>query len=155
MRGFTILELVIVLGISAILASAGFSYSFKQKKTQALRSSTKSIVALLRDVRSRSLGQEGGESWGVRFSNLSSGDDEYEVFTGELYNSGSVIQKYKLGSTGVEFSSPSEGQIIDIVFDSITGRSSPSLIILSIPTDAITGRISISSLGQINGIVSE
>ncbi|MEK7641277.1 MAG: type II secretion system protein [Patescibacteria group bacterium] len=80
-NGFTLIEILVVLGISIILATGGFLSLWNLKKHQALRLAAESMVAFLRDAQSRSATQEGGLGWGVHFEN-SADRDSYWLFSG-------------------------------------------------------------------------
>src|SRR5437867_112262 len=80
--GFTILEILIVIGIVAILSVSGLGYYRNALKSIELDSAAKAIIETLRDARSRaSLGQ-GGYKWGVVFINSSTTNTYYyELFS--------------------------------------------------------------------------
>jgi prepilin-type N-terminal cleavage/methylation domain-containing protein len=154
-NGFTLLELLIIIAIVAVIGVVSFSYSFGSRRGQALRSATRSVVAVLRDTQTRAVGQEAGVSWGVRFSNPSGGGfDQYEVFTGAVYDADTVMQVYSFRSTGVAFSSPASGAVTDVVFSPLSGRvTSPVFVVLTISGESATGEVSVNALGQVSGEV--
>lgn len=82
-KGFTLIEILVVLGISIILATGGSLALWNFKKHQSLRLAAESIVAVLRDAQARSASQEDGLAWGVHFENSPSGPDFYWIFGGD------------------------------------------------------------------------
>lgn len=64
-KGYTLIELMIVIGIIAILSTVSFLNLVGYEARRDLESTTKRIAALFRDAQSRSVTQEGGKAWGV------------------------------------------------------------------------------------------
>ncbi|TSC83106.1 MAG: hypothetical protein G01um101419_257 [Parcubacteria group bacterium Gr01-1014_19] len=75
--------MLVVLGISVILATSGFLSLWNLRKHQQLLLASESMVAFLRDAQSRSATQEGGLGWGVHFEN-SADRDAYWLFSGSV-----------------------------------------------------------------------
>ncbi len=81
-KGFTLIEILVVLGISVILATGGFLSLSNLRRHQSLRLSAESMVAFLHDAQQRSISQEGGFGWGVHFENSAADRDSYWRFSG-------------------------------------------------------------------------
>src|SRR3989338_5433970 len=81
-KGFTLIEILVVLGISVILATGGFLALWNLRRHQALDLSAQKIVAVLRDAQARSIGQENGLAWGVHFEN-GADPDSYWIYGGD------------------------------------------------------------------------
>lgn len=79
--GFTLIEMLIVLSIGVILGTIGILSLSNYRREQSLRLSAQSIVAFLKDAQSRSISQEEGLQWGVRFYEPAGGRDSYYLFT--------------------------------------------------------------------------
>ncbi len=116
--GFTLIEILVVLGITIILATGGFLSLWNLKKHQSLRLSAESMVAFLRDVQQRSISQEGGLGWGARFYNPAVGRDSYWRFQGT--DPLMIDEKIALPS-GIEFADPDVGSTKDVNFAKISG----------------------------------
>lgn len=67
--GFTLFEVLIVIAITAIMASVGISSYVGQQKARLLDNTVQEIVGFLRYAQQKSIAQEQGGQWGVRFEN--------------------------------------------------------------------------------------
>ena len=161
--GFTIIELLIVIGIVVVMAVAGFLslYSFRGEKYLDLTS--QEIINVLRDAQDRSISREEDGHWGVHFENSVGGDNFYELFKGASYADSVKYSRFSLKS-GIEFNDPASGANTDIIFQPITGwPSAPTTIKISSKNDSsknsaiavsVNGLISLPSLPQISSWVS-
>jgi len=120
-KAFTLLELLIVIGISTVLSGVGITYYAAQRRVKVLEAATQEIVGYLRYAQHKSIAQEEGKQWGVHFENPSSGSDFYALYSDSTYSS-PVETRYL--PAGVEFQSPSPGNSTDISFDKLTGTFS-------------------------------
>ena len=118
-KAFTLIELLIVIGIIAIMSSIGVGYYFGYYKQTMLRSQADKISSFLYLVQQKSIGQEGRTNWGIHFENPTSGTPYYASFQGTTYST-PVEKIYLDGSLTYEY--PASGQSLDIVFSKITGR---------------------------------
>jgi len=148
--GFTMLELLIVIGITAVLAGVGISSYVNQQRAKLLDSTAQEIVGYLRYVQQKSMAQEQSLQWGVHFDNPTSGQDSYALYTGTTYSS-SIETKYL--PSGIIFTTPATGNSINISFNKLTGTSATSttqsITIKSIVTNS-TSTISVSGQGLIS-----
>jgi prepilin-type N-terminal cleavage/methylation domain-containing protein len=145
-KGFTMLELLIVIAITAILSVGAVSLYANQQKAKILDNTAQEIANYLRYAQQKSVSQEQGLQWGVHFDNPSSGSDFYALYTGTTYSS-PIETKYL--PTGIIFTTPATGNSINISFNKLTGTStSQSLVIQSTSSNA-TKTISVSSQGLI------
>lgn len=120
--GFTLLELLIVIAIVSVLATAGVvTYANSQRKV-VLTTSAEHISSVLRLARQRAVGQEQGLEWGVHFENPAGGAGFYEIFKGASYSTSSVTEKFFLQSP-VIFSQPASGNSINVIFSKRTGTT--------------------------------
>ena len=156
-KAFTLIELIISMGILAILAGVGFINLANYKQQQDLNSAAQEIVEVLRNAQNRSLSQEAtsttgtGGSWGVYFNNpTGSGNDFYELFQGANYSNGTVVLRSNLPSN-VQFDIPASGSSSTVIFSPITGLPNAALTIkislISKPTSSST--ITINTNGKI------
>jgi len=123
-KGFTLLELLVVVGITTILAGVGISSYVNQQRSKLLDTSVQEVVSYLRYAQQKSMAQESGNQWGIHFENPASGDDFYSLYTGASYTS---PEETRYLPDGITFSTPGDNETIDIPFykligDSIGGR---------------------------------
>ena len=149
-KGFTMLELLIVIGITATLSVVGIGFYVNQQKAKILENTAQEIVGYLRYVQQKSMAQEQSLQWGVHFDNPTSGQDSYALYTGTTYSS-SIETKYL--PSGIIFTTPATGNSINISFNKLTGTSATSttqsITIKSIVTNS-TSTISVSGQGLIS-----
>lgn len=87
-RGFSLLEIVVALGILSLLAGLGIRSFFSARAAQDLDHAVSEITALLREARSRTLASEGSTVFGVFFL-----ADRAALFRGETYAEGEPAEK--------------------------------------------------------------
>ena len=128
-KGFTLVEVLIVIGIIAILSTTGFLYLGSSDPSIRLTRNAESIVALLRSAQERAINQEGSVRWGVYFNNELNGPSTAQVFKvdealvatpGYQDLPGIGLEKTSTGR-GVQFANPAEGTSTFVVFNQRTG----------------------------------
>jgi len=120
-KGFTLLELLIVVAITTILAGVGISSYINQQKDKSLDFIAQEIVGYLRYAQQKSIAQEGNNQWGVHFENPISGDDFYALYTGATYTSSEETHYLP---TSINFQTPSSGNSIDMSYEKLIGSLS-------------------------------
>jgi len=120
MGGFTLTELLITIGVFVIVAgiSVPLFVGFKQRHSFEL--DAENVVAVIRNAQDRAVFGEGASAWGVRFTNSTSTNDYYEVFSGSVYATSSVILSEQLSSAS-SFTNPISGTSTVVIFTAITG----------------------------------
>lgn len=155
---FTLLELLIVLAIMTVLAAVGVVSLSGYRGKQNLKKTTDEVVSAVVGTQKRSISQDAGKRWSVRFSNTTS-SDQFIIFSSSSYSAGVVDRIYGL-SRNVQFSEPSTGNVFDATFVPGTGAL-PSKKIISLVTgkgDGFVGDIVLNTLGRVterieNGLV--
>lgn len=116
--GFTLLELIIVVGILVFLVGLGLSTYFIFYSKNTIDSVAKNIVNILRLAQTKTLASERALNFGIHFEN-----DKFVLFEGLVY--------YPTSTTNKIFNLPSDVEISDInlengqniVFEKVTGRA--------------------------------
>ncbi|MFA5651767.1 MAG: prepilin-type N-terminal cleavage/methylation domain-containing protein [Candidatus Paceibacterota bacterium] len=134
-QGFSILELVIVLAVISILVSMIVPSFGKVGGSEALDTTTVSIIAVLNEAKSQAVSSQNATSSGVRIFN-----NKLVSFKG---NYGNLNKETSLSNLiGI---STSTGLGADIIFSNVTGESNASgtitITVLREPTKTNTIRI--------------
>lgn len=152
--GFTLIELVIVIAVSATLFGIIGTNYFGTRNRIAFENQVNEIAADLRWTMSRSLAQESDDQWGIRFHNPDTDDsDFYEIWYGASYAAGTVASRTNLHGS-VAFSDPVSGATEDIIFSKATGLpvSEGSVVIVS---GDLVGIVAVNSSGRISSSFEE
>lgn len=128
--GATIFEMMIAVGIVAVLGVTVAISLSSWRNRAGLDSATKQIAVLLREAQSRSMTRASGVAWGVHFDNTVSSTPFYALFS--VSYSTSTAQKRTLLPSGVRFPEASipAGTSFDIMFIELTGLPSTSTTIM-------------------------
>ena len=153
MRGFTMVELLIVIALSFILVIASLPIYGQLQVRAQLEETSAQLVQALRVVRQNSLARYGGGPHGVFFDINPSGQDRFILYRGDNYVSRDpnydIVQTLDeaLIITNLDFSLDGGG--IDINFSAGLGR--PNNIGSFLLTHVVQGErvISINSFGKI------
>jgi len=152
-KAFTLLELLIVIGITAVLSAVGVGFYVNQQKTKILDNTAQEIANYLRYAQQKSIAQEQGLQWGVHFDNPTSGSDFYALYTGTTYSS-PIETKYL--PAGIEFQTPTSGNSVNVSFNKLTGLNSSGAeqeIIIRLTSNQVARVIRTMSNGLV--VVSE
>lgn len=146
--GFTLLELMIVIGVLVIIATISKDFYGSFVPAAQLEDNAKTIIYDLRNTRDKAMNGQDDRKWGVHFVNSTS--DYYEIFsTATDYNDVSknvVVTNYLRNN--INFSLPVESVNQDIIFEKITGETASSSIIIKSGGNART--IFIKAQGLVN-----
>ena len=137
--GFTILELVIVIGIFSVLVLIATPSLFNFYSRANASSEQSSVVSYLRLAQSWSLSNRDNNNHGIKIS-----EEEYTLFTGASY----ALRDTSLDET---YDIPEEITLsgaTEIVFDRKSGRTTQSTI--NIISDIASRSIDINSEGLIS-----
>lgn len=153
-QGFTMIELLVVLALMIIIVlSVVFSLGNFNNK-QNLELGVNSLVAVIRDTQQRSVTQQDGNQWGIRFLNTAS--DRYEIFKGSSYASGTLDHLYAFRQ-GIRFSEPAASSTYDVVFNALTGKIANNKIFSLVDgrTEGLVGDIILGVSGLVTSRIEE
>lgn len=135
-RGYTLIEVMVVLGLTAVIGSMAVSnLPLLFRSTQLLEDTTNTLVAHLTNTQQKSVSQTDGAKWGVHLDATTAGRHFYQIFYGDSYAAGTVIETVNI-YPDIDFINPVEGQTDNIIFERVTGV--PALthgIILALSSD--------------------
>ncbi len=148
MKGFTLLEILIVLSIVVILSAAGVSGYRTFGKSVEISSLTQSISAELRLMQAKSMSGESGLKWGVHFVNGAT--DYYELFSTptDYASASTTVTATTTLPRNVSFLEPTSGQSKDIIFNKITGNTTATSV--SIISENVTKSIQVTAIGTVD-----
>ena len=150
-EGMSLVELIIVMGIFVVLVASIRFFPIDYFYARSLEDDAAKIAFTVRGTRDRAVAQDSGSAWGVHFVNDATGADYYQVFKGDTFASGTVVERINLNET-VQFISPPQAASADVLFSKLsglpTGTSSLIISLISDPTNTKT--ISVLGAGQID-----
>ncbi len=119
-KGFSLIELIIVISITTILASISITTFFSVSEQQSLEKDVNYAIALVEKARLQTVNAKDNSRFGVRFASSS-----VTLFQGSSYVAGSSTNTVFNFSPKVEISSINlSGGTPNLVFELITGKSS-------------------------------
>lgn len=147
-KGFTLLELILVIAILAILTVAGVSSYRSFGNDVQIKGIAQILSGDLRQAQSNSMIGVGGFKWGIHFVNGT--NDYYQLFsTPDVYsNIATVIVSTTTLPSNMSFSDPISGNTKDVIFSKISGATSATST--TIVMGNLSKTISISNIGTID-----
>ena len=147
-KGFTLLELIIVVAIVGILAVGGAAAYRNSGKSIELSSVVSVLRADLKQMQSKAMTGEDGMKWGAHLVNETT-SNYYELFsTPTSYaDGGKIVIATTTLARGISFSDPISGQTKDIIFSKITGTTSATTTTLA--SEGFTQMITVTTIGTI------
>lgn len=131
-KGFTLLELLMVVSILVLLGTASLASFVNSRNIRDLTTFGQNVVSILKLAQSRALAGENNSQWGVR---LESG--RFILFQGVTYAGAANTQIYVLPSHIQIWNIALAGGGQDVIFKKLTGRTDQSGIFeLQAATDA-------------------
>ncbi len=126
LRGFTLIEILIVVAILAIISIWVLPNFFHIADFKDLSAAGDRIVAVVRDAQARSLTAENSKVWGVKFD---ANNKKYIMSTYVLGAFETPVTFVSLKSN-LEFIDPASGTTKQVIFDSLTGKPSPNVPVI-------------------------
>lgn len=146
--GFSLIELIIAVAFSAILAASGL-FILRNQFLGVLDADAEAIKNRLLQAESQAISGMEGMSWGIHFNNVTSTEPFYALFAGSTYISASTT--YYLSGL-VEFQNPAPGASSAVVFHKLSGFvSSTASTTIRLRNDSTrTKTITVSAQGLIS-----
>lgn len=117
-RGFTLIEIIVVVAILGIIAALGLLMSFESFRGASFRSERDTMVSALQKARSDAMANIKQSPWGVHYD---ASAHTYTIFRGTSYASGASDNAVIDGNPGATVS-PSP--LPDVVFTQLSGTTS-------------------------------
>ncbi|EKD23785.1 MAG: hypothetical protein ACD_81C00184G0008 [uncultured bacterium] len=148
--GMTLVEIIVVMGIFVVLAASVRFFPIDYFYAQSLEDDGTKIAFTLRGARNRAVAQEAESKWGVHFVNSATSTDFYQVFKGDTYALGTVVERINMNET-VQLVTPPSASSTDIIFSKLAGlpTGGSSIIISLVSNPSITKTVTILGTGQI------
>lgn len=145
------MEIIVVMGIFVVLVASVRFFPIDFFYEQSLSDDATKIAFALRGARNRSVTQEAGSKWGVHFVNDVTAGGYYQVFKGDTYATGVVVERINLNET-VQFVEPALASSTDVTFSKMAGlpTGASSLIISLLAKPDVKKTITILGNGQID-----
>jgi prepilin-type N-terminal cleavage/methylation domain-containing protein len=143
-RGFTLLEILLVVAILAMLANFGAGSYRNYGKSVELEATGKNIIFDLRQMRSRAAAGDNRRNWGAHFVN--GAQDYYELFstpTNYADAAKTVLSAIYLPAA-VNFEEPAESSNLDVIFSSITASADANSVVINSEGTAKTINVTVS-----------
>ena len=145
MRGFTLLELLVVIAVITILSTTAFGYYHNFGKNAELETVASMLKSDLRRARGNAMAGDENSKWGIHSVNGS--NDYYEIFkTTSDYSNGTVTETVYLPSV-VMFEEPSEGMATEALYGKISGETNSSTLTVTSFNRSIT--ITVTASGAV------
>lgn len=149
-RSFTLVELLIVVGIVGLLVALAFPALHDFRLASSLDNATEEIINALRLTQNKTTASEGDSVWGIYFS-TNTLPHQYTLFKGENYASRDMLadEVSKISET-VLISEINLGGNPEIVFNKVSGesRQSGSIKLISKADSSQSRTIYIETSGQ-------
>jgi prepilin-type N-terminal cleavage/methylation domain-containing protein len=145
-RGFTLIEVLITIGIFIILTSIVMSTFFLYRKNQSLSLDTQTVATILRQARSQTLSYKNSSVYGVHFNTT-----DVVLFAGSSYDPSSPTnESYLLNYSDTIVTVTLTGGGSDVIFQRLTGETSQDgSIVISAPGLSQTKTVTIYKTGLV------
>ena len=147
-RGFTLLEMLVVIAVIGIMVAVVFSSFSKMKENQVLKNAGEDIISTVNKARTQTLAQLNGLQYGVHFQ-----ANGVIIFRGAIFNSSdSNNQITSITSPAVISTITLTGGAVNLYFNKLSGTPnvSGSVIVSSTATPSLTKTITISATGAVS-----
>lgn len=144
--GFTLIEIIVVLGIVFLIATSSTVLLFSVQSNNAREVIASEIVTVLRSAQSRSMSGESQSEFGVQFF-----PNKYVEFEGDTYVEEGIGNTEHLLPVGTSLSDIDFGGATAVCFNRITGEASNSgSVDINVTGRGGVKRILVNRLGTVN-----
>ena len=143
--GYSVVELLIVVGIIFLLAAASFVAFYSLNQRKSLDTSAEELRAELDNARALTLDSKNADQWGIHVASTS-----VTLFEGSSYNAAASSNVVSSLASSVQVSGISlQGGGSDIVFDRLTGATSKygSVVLSLVSSSTISRTIKVYATG--------
>jgi len=151
-RGFTLVELLVSIGIIVILAGVSFLALQRNRSTSELKAAMQQMVTVIRGAQSRAVSQASSTTWGVYFANATATRPFFALFSSTTYTTATQVGTYPLPpSVTYVVSTLASGATTSVIFSVGTGQANAaktiSLVLKNNP--AVSSTLTIATSGLI------
>lgn len=144
-KGFTLLEVVIVTAIISILGAITFVSFSASRNVRDLAASAQNTLSVLRLAQSKTLAGEDNSAWGVRLAS-----NQIILFKGDTFVGSPLTTVYPLPQSIQITNISLSGGGSDIIFKRVTGETDQSgtflLSVVGVPSNSFS--VTVDSLGK-------
>lgn len=145
-RGFSLLEILLVVGIMGVLAAVIAFPLSSFRRAQTVRGATEDVSALIQEAQSMTLSSRDSSQYGVHLTTNSA-----VLFTGTTYNAGAATNRMMTIPNGVTLSWSLAGNGATIVFERLSGETNQyGTITVSLSSPTVSRTITVSKLGSVD-----
>ena len=146
--GFTLLELMLVIGILVIIATMSRDFYGSYVPSAQLEDNAQTVIYDLRNTRDKAMNGQDDRLWGIHFVNSTS--DYYEIFSTptDYSDATKTVLTTVYLRNNVIFNYPAEGNNLDIIFNKISGLVASSSLVIN--SGNATRTVFIQAQGLIN-----
>ena len=147
-RGFSLIEVMVAVGITAIIAVGAFLVISGRQSNTELQATASEMVSALRTAQQNALSAVSSTAWGVRFDNTTSSAPRFVVFAAPSYTPSAEVTAYPM-SKKVQFdpSTIASGTASNVIFGLKTGTTASTTIMIRAVGTQKTYTMTISPLG--------
>ncbi len=144
-RGFSLLEILLVVGIMGVLAAVIAFPLSSFHRAQTIRGATADVSSLIQQAQSLTLASHDSLQYGVHLTTSTA-----TLFSGTSYSAGAATNRVMTLPSGVTAAWSVQGNGADIIFERLTGETNQyGTITLSLSSPTLSRTITISKLGSV------
>ena len=130
-RGFSLLELLLVIALLAIIGSMGSAYYFAVVKNVELSTTAATVISDLKHAQANAMAGDSGVRWGIHFVHTPT-DNYYQLFSTpvDFSSTSTTITSATYLPSQIIFTDPPVNTTKDVLFERITGTTTPTTISL-------------------------
>lgn len=144
-RGFTILEIMVVIAVIGILSVIGLVTFTSSRDTRQLTATAQNILGVLRSAQAKTLAGEGGTAWGVHLS-----DSRFVLFQGVDFGSAVYTENYDIPAGLAIGNINLAGGATDIIFNRVDGGTNQyGIFSVEVKNSSAVFSISVDKSGKV------